>query len=359
SGGSYMLFDGAIYKISKVFPATFKKERKAWFNRKLFDDQIADVKRLAVSAPGVSYALIQKDGEWALEDASVLPEGFRFDSGLARSLVNGVIGTRAKEILEKDPEAASSGLGKDAWTLAYSVGAGASAKVHTLLIGKSDAEKNVYAKSVESDDSLLLPASGAARLQKKIEDFRNLHVMDFDAAKAKELSIRTSKGLLSFVKTEGQWAIGKSFEKAAEGFEFDPSTVARRLGVISSLKADARLDLDTAAAGLLAPRSVITVVQEDGTTVRLITGKEVQTGDKTNVYISGNIDGAVYQVAKARIDQLVGGLESFKKVAPPPGGMGGNPLGNIDPQQLQNLPPEIRQQLIQQLMQQQQGRQTQ
>ena len=43
----------------------------------------------------------------------------------------------------------------------------------------------------------------------------------------------------------------------------------------------------------------------------------------------------------------MGGLSTFKKMAPPPS-MGGG-LANIDPAQLANLPPDVRSSILQQI----------
>jgi hypothetical protein len=89
----------------------------------------------------------------------------------------------------------------------------------------------------------------------------------------------------------------------------------------------------------------VSVVFEDGKKAALVFGSEFKDGDRDAVYARGNVDDAVYVVAKWTRDNLTGGLAGFKKRAEPEG------MPNLDPSAMQNLPPDVRASLMKQLEQ--------
>src|SRR5690606_11096803 len=98
------------------------------------------------------YALV-KDGEaWRLEDASVVPAGFRFDADAARAFVSSVVNTRVADYEATDPGVETTKLGDDADALTFTVTPAAeegepapAAATRTLRLGAPNAEgKSVF-----------------------------------------------------------------------------------------------------------------------------------------------------------------------------------------------------------------------
>jgi len=56
---------------------------------------------------------------WQLEDPAMVPEGFRFDTGAARTLVSSLVNARAKEIVLEAVGADKSGLDAGCDVLAF------------------------------------------------------------------------------------------------------------------------------------------------------------------------------------------------------------------------------------------------
>ncbi len=105
SGGSYVRSGDEVFTVAGIYRGTLTRERTAWFERKVFFDEVDDVERVDVAlAAGDSYALVVKDATWQLEDPSLLPAGHRFDPDAAARLVRSLVMLRADEILDSEPE---------------------------------------------------------------------------------------------------------------------------------------------------------------------------------------------------------------------------------------------------------------
>ena len=72
----------------------------------------------------------------------------------------------------------------------------------------------------------------------------------------------------------------------------------------------------------------------------------MKDGERTLVLARGNADALTYRAGTYLRDSLTAGLDSFKKRPP----VAGPAPGGFDPEQLKGLPPEIRKQLMQQMM---------
>lgn len=404
-GGVAMRIGDGAFAVSGTSAGVFVRPAGGWIEHRLFDDKLDNATRLEVKlANSPAYALIKKDNAWALEDPKVLPTDFRFDAEAARTLVSNLVSVRAKDFEEQDPGSATTGIDDTSDVLSVTfvaaapptpgATAGAAAPpapgatpgaavpptpgaatdtgkpaptadntsaappvVRTLRLGRNKAEsKDVYAKVDGRDDVFTLVEGTAKNLRKTATELRDLKLMKFDVAKAQMLMVNDGKVNLVFAKKDGAWSLVKSSEPKPQGFDFDPTTVERRVSAVLGARALRLADAkEGAQSGLTAPVATVTVELEGGTAAILRFGKDIRDAEREAVFAQGNIDGATYLVAKWTRQNLAGGIATFKKVAPPTGG--GMP--NLDAKALSNLPPDVRDSLLKQMAQKQREQQMQ
>ncbi len=360
SGGSYLRVDDRVFAAEGIYKGTYDREADSWLDRRVFRGRrIDDVEKLTVALQGQPpFDLVKKDGVWALGDGVQVPEGFRFDKNAARNVASTLVNLRARDIV-LDGVVADTGLGEgaDAFALTFAKGESNDAGTVTLRLGaavpQGEEEKDpgqVYAMvDARADEVITLLDSQAQNLRRGLDALRDLKVMDFDPAKATKLSIR-GEHRVDLEKKDGAWTLGAHSEKEPDDYEFDPASVMRRLRAVQNARATGVVtDMTLASAGLSRPSAEVVVTLEDGSTARLAFGTQFKDeNERDHVYLTGNGDGLVYKTTTWVRDNTTKGLDSFKKQAAPAGGA----MSGLDPAALQNLPPEVRKSLQQQMAQQ-------
>jgi hypothetical protein len=355
-GGSHVRVGETVYAVRGVFPSVFTREAGQWIEKKLFDVDREQVEKIEVSlADGTGYALVLKDAKWTLADPAVLPAGFRFDASQAESVANQVINARASEVLETDPGDEKTGLGGavDTFTLVSKDG---TRKV--LRLGGESEQKNVYARADGWDEVVTLFPHSSRALRKRPTDMRDLGLMSFSPNDVVALEIENGDDKLRLERgaEPKTWRIASATEETPAGFALDQNLVEQRIVALRSSRA-AAVAPEGARTGLDEPTAKLTATDDQGASVELVFGADTKQDERDAVFARGNADSEPYVVAKFTRDNLTGGLETFAHQEAPPGGIAGGPaggLGAIDPAALQNLPPEVRQSLLQQLAQEQQ-----
>ncbi len=341
AGGAHVLVDGAVYVVTGISMGSFSRDKASWLERKLFDDKLADAKKLEITLVGqTSYALVAEGDTWKVEDAKLLPAGFRFDSAAARSLISSLVTLRAKDILDADPGVEKTGLTDKADTLVYTVeianGDTKKTERRELRLGATLEDKSVYAQVLGKTDIVTLPEATAKNLRKAVTDFRDLKMMDFDKEKVAKIEVKDGKMRLVLEKVGAEWKIASSSEVVPKDFELDAMAVTRRLAALQGARAAKLATESMATAGLAAPTAEVIVTFDDKKTVSVAFGKGTKDEDREMFFARGNADKAVYLVTKWTRDNICGGLKSFKKTGDPSG------LSNLDPKALQGLPPDVR-----------------
>ena len=335
-GGSHVLVSDAVYAVKGVDAGLFARPESAWIEKKLFDAKAEDVTRVEIRRKDeAAYALVKKDGEWGLEDPSLLPDGFRFDENAARALAQAAVNVRAKDVLDGDPGVETTGLDESADSLSLIETGG---RTLSLMLGDAGEGGVVYAKADGWEEVVTLHESTARQLLKAAADLRDLSLMDFDPDEISRLELKEGKRRLVFANDDGKWRIESATEDVPDGFILSEPKVRGRLG---ALKATRGLALAEAPerTGLGKPSASATVVLRDGRSATLEFGNETTHEEREALFAKGNADDNVYLVAKPTRDALLRGLDSFRQSEEPP------ELGNLDPDSLSNLPPEVRQAL--------------
>jgi hypothetical protein len=343
----------AVYKVT-VSPYIFSKPAASWHHLKLFEGKVDEVSKLEVALKGAApYSLIKKDGKWQLEDPKLVPDGFRFDDMAGGRIASTLVGMSAKEILDKDPGSETTKLDKDMDVFAF---VGKDDVRQELRVGAPLADnKTVYASVAGKNDVYAISTASLTALRKSPTDLRDLSMIQLEKEKVRKLSITDGKTEIVFDKQGTEWKIAKSSEKVPSDFELDPARIERRLGMFTRAKG-IKLSPERSGAktGLDRSTARVSATLEDGKSVALTFGEKIKDEEREVVYARGNADKEVYFVAKGLRDGLLGGLATFKKQAgPAAGGMPGMP--NMDPSQLNSLPPEVRAQIMQQMQQKQGG----
>jgi hypothetical protein len=180
---------------------------------------------------------------------------------------------------------------------------------------------------------------------------RDLRLMDFDPNAVVGVRLNTATKEIHLVKEQGAWTPDTTVSKPPADLDFDPAMVDRFVHSLENLRATQWLGEKTPRnAGFNRPLVTIELEFENSPSATLVLGRKIPKEEPPKVFGRGNADNAIYSIASFHADRLGHGWELFRRPpAGPPGGM-----GSIDPETLKNLPPEIREQLMQQLRQQQQ-----
>lgn len=339
-GGANIRVGDAVYVVKRVSKATFARDRAQWLDRKLFADTANDATKIEVKLANQPAYALTKDGEaWKPADGTTLPADFRFDRNAARTLATSLVSAQAKDVLSEDPGAAATGLAEGADTLVFQTAAG---EPRTLTIGNKRDDGSVYARSSARAEVVTIPEHLAKNLRKPITDLRDLSLMSFDAATAKRLEIVKDKDRVVFAK-DGDWKVVEATPAAPADFAFDPQMVARRLSAIGSARAVAEAEA-AAQTGLDKPARKVNITLADDRIITLAFGNETQWDNAAAVYARGNADGKTYLVRPFARDNLLGGVDTFAKRED------ASPLGGLDPHALSNLPPEVREALMKQMV---------
>ncbi|MBL8924530.1 MAG: DUF4340 domain-containing protein [Myxococcaceae bacterium] len=330
SGGVYVRRPdaNAVFSSPSSLGSLVKKNVTAWRKKAIATVPVADVSQVDVlRADGSGWSVKSAEGVWSL--ASPAPAGFRFDPAAAQRLVGSLTALTAKDFLSAEGDFSKAHV----FTLTKKDGS--PVKV-TLSATKRD--DGSFALKVDGDPQQYLVDSWLAeQLDKPLEGLRDLTLLAFDPSKVTKVTL-TAAGKKTIVTKEGEaWKLVEP-KAAPAGVEFDGAQVPVQLGRLKTLRA-AKL-VEKGALG--APSTTIELVH-DGKPVKLVFGAD--TGSNSEVFVKGNADELVYAIAGAEKQAWSDGPKLFNKPPPPPD------FGQM--QGLEQLPPEIRRQLLEQLRNQQ------
>jgi len=334
SGGTYVRkADGkAVFVSGSPVAGSVKRNVTAWRKKTITTAPMADVTQVDVArADGASFSVkAGEGGAWLLGSAA--PAGFRFDANVAQRLVTQLTSLMAQDFLAADADFAQAHV----FTLSLKDG-----KTVKVSLATAKRDDGTYALKVDGDAQQYAVASWVGeQLDVKLEGLRDLSLFAFDPSKATKLSI-TAGGKKTVASLEGgAWRLVEP-KAAPAGVEFDGPQVAAQVSRLRGARALRPADVPPAKAGFGAPSLVVEAVV-DGRAQKLVFGAD--TGTNSEVYVKGAVDDAVYLMAGSEKASWSTGAQLFNKPPPPPnfGGMQG----------LDQLPPEIRQKLMEQLRQQ-------
>ena len=312
SGGAYLreAKSDAVFTNNSGLPFLAKKSLTDWRKKAITTVKTEDVTK--VSFP--SWAVVSESGTWKLEGETA--KDYRFDSAAAQRLVSQLSSLTAQDFLETPPDAPLTAIKldtKDGKSLALNLGA--------------KRPDGTMALTVEGDpQTYVLPGWQSEKLLVDPEALRDTRLLHFDAAKVEKLSIVSGAKKTLLVREGESW---KLVEPKTPGFDFDPHQVNAVLSRLSNLRGQ-KVIRDTP---LPKPGTQVELSLNGGAVQRVQVGELVAKGD----------EGLLFAITALDKSWLETGPELFKRPPPAPGG---------GMQGLEQLPPEIRQQIEAQIRQQ-------
>jgi len=329
-----------------------RKELKEWRKRQIVALKAEELSQLVLrSKEGETVTLKagSSPGEWSLAEGTQTPAGFRFSSQLAHQVAQQLAGLHAQDFLEGDAAADSAtGLADAHDIVEAQLKDGKKVVVHLGRQPDAKDGSGTVAVRVDGDAQVyLLPQYAASQLRKRLVDFRDLSLFQFDPQKVTQMKLQSGGKTVVVVKEGEGWKITEP-QKLPDGFEFEPSQVSTQLSWLLALKG-ARLiegSVSDKQAGLASPSALVEVSVEGGPVQTLRLGKEAPgaaNGGK-ELYARSSIDALTYAVGDGAQARLAQGLDLFKRRPPPPSFAGPGQMKGLE-----SLPPEIRKQLEAQL----------
>lgn len=309
-GGTYLRLadsDDVFFLRRSPIASHFVLQKSQWQRLELFNLSLDDVASLKVRfRDGSGFDIVpDEDKGWTLSDTSVLPDGFRFDGSKARSLVSAVLNLRAREILVMSPDPSASGLGinanVDTYTLALNNGV-----THTFRLGTLDADEENYYAQLNEDQFLLIRTFAAAAIQRQLNDFRALNLMEFDPSTVTRLSITSKRERRIFDKTDDGWAVANDSAQPPTDFALNSAVVERSIQDLSGIRGTSYIAKvpTPAKAGFRKAAFEIAVTLEADETATLLLGDDLKEGDTSVYYARGNADSGTYLVPERAVAQF-------------------------------------------------------
>ncbi len=339
--GSYVRVKGD----DRVFVAlarlrdVFDRDASYWRDKSIvkFDKDKAVALTLAGNGETLKFKKAES-GDWSFDPPPAgLPADYRLDQDKVKRIVSTLAALTATEF-DDGPATVDRGLEPPKYTVTATLADGA--KVAVRLGAEKDAkDKPVYVQREGAPQVCLTQAFNANNLRKTVDELRDLRVVTFDPEKAKKYTCVEGARRIVVEKTgEDTWQITESTEPKPADYVIDPSKVMFVIRAAANLQGVSLVGKTAPAeAKLNAPTATVTIVTGDGAEKRILVGAEK---DKDKQYVAG--DGFVYLAQKSMIGRVVKKLENFK-VMPNP-----NQAKQIDPNLLNQLPPQVRDHFIDQ-----------
>ena len=343
-GSTYMkeAKDDRVFAVRSALSGMVKKGINDWRGRGVWDLALKDIAKVTFKpAQGSPYSITVneegKDTNYQLAEGAVTPVGFRFGNNEAKRLVSGLMNLRANDFFDGDPKAAETGFGTEHASLIVERREGKSINLH---IGAENDKKQRYVEVEGNPQVYLIQSSNLKNLLGDVNAVRAMNVIDFDENKVVKIEIAEDKNKTVLSKENNGWGINLPKTLPA-GFQFDPNSVERQLRSIKNIKAEAFVGAPASQHGLKKPSLTITLTDENGSTTRLAYGAETEEGSK-KVYLQSPIDNGVYKARAFQKTRYQKGVELFKKFEAPKGDFS-------QAQGFNNLPPDVRKSLEEQM----------
>ncbi len=343
--GSYLLYDGAVYLVANFSRFPFARADADWLEKRVFRLDASEITRVELqSAEDFGYVLEHDPNQgWRLADGVKTPESYRFDVQKAAALPSAIANLRLEQFV--DPNANAVEFSENADRLLVT----AKESQYELVVGPETEAGSFYAQLASSPEDIFeIPAQSKHSAVKTLDAFRDLTLIELNPADVVALELVKEKRKLVFKRGDAGWELASSSEKVPEDFELDPTAIDRRLTSLGRAIAMQLVpNTSEKAAGFSKPYATVKAIASDGSEAQLTIGAELETGDVKTRYAQGNKDPLIYMITGYLTETLVAGLDSFKKSEQPSGSAG------ITPEALQQLPPEIREAVMERLRQEQ------
>jgi len=308
-----------------TFSGVLKKAPNDWRKRSIIEANEEDFKALRFEKGDSVVEIERPDKTWRLKTPA-RPEFFKADPERMQKAVSEFTKLRAADFAD------DGRLGKVYAKIIASTSKGEI----VLLVGGPNEKKEVKVQVQGRPQVYLLSEYSGASLVKGLGAFRDLHLISFDASKVVRADFISAAEKVSVEKKKGEWTL---LTKAPPTFDFDKNQVLGKLEGLNRLKVTQFIGPGVIKSGKQPVK--ITLYFEDESQKSIIFGAPLKGEDgKTMVYAMASDEAIQYGVPAFQKSRYENALMLFKRApAPPPGPPGGM-------QGLDQLPPELRQQLL-------------
>jgi hypothetical protein len=343
NGGTYVRLASSseIYTTQSGLAYFVKKDVNGWRNRAITVAKLEDVTKINIRhADGEVVQLGNEGSETKL--LSSMPAGFRFDAAAARNVVSSLSTLSAQGFSDGETDEAL-GLVNAAASIEVEMKEGKSAK---LIFGSAKPDGTRVLRVQGDAQVYLVPSWQFDSVARRVDGLRDLSLMNFDVSKVTKMEVSFGSKKAVVQKDSSSWKLLEP-KAAPAGFEFDAAQVNVQLERLKSFRASrTAANISDAQAGIGKPSAFVEVTLEGGAKQALRFGSALPSdAGVSELYLKGSADSLVYAGASGQRSPYENPVDLFKK--PPPAPDWANAKG------LDQLPPEIREQLMQQMRQQQ------
>jgi len=190
------------------------REDAAEKEKKIFQFEEKDITQISVKNPEGEFVLQKDKDNWKL----VQPLGTKADKSTADSLASDLAQAKTERALdEPNPNFKNFGLDPAAVKLTVKLGSG---QTHELELGDKDfSSSSVFARIPGQKKILVLSSSLHSSATKKLIDFRDKNVLEFQRDQLKAMNILAKGKEYVLEKAGDDWQVRKPFESRADNTE--------------------------------------------------------------------------------------------------------------------------------------------
>ena len=238
------------------------------------------------------------EGRWRITRPVKLPADRQLIDGFLDKLRN----AQVKEFAAEAPPALERYGLERPLRLTVHTGQDKDRASRTLLVGRHEPGKGVYAMRPGESSVLLLPEDLWNDLPRNVAVLRNKALVEFDRAAAQRIEIESPKGTVTVAREKDRWTI-----VAPEALPADQTQVSALVGRVLELRAQGFLTDDASgiARYLAKPQVKVTVTTEgDATHTVLLTPSPERRGGAPSAYAGVPTTGPVALVAASSLQGL-------------------------------------------------------
>ncbi|HEU0004921.1 MAG TPA: DUF4340 domain-containing protein [Terriglobia bacterium] len=191
-----------------------KREEAVEKEKKIFQFEEKDITQITVKNADGEFVLQKDKDNWKL----VQPLATKADKSSADSLASDLAQAKTDRTLdEPDPNFKNFGLEPAVVKLTVKLGSG---QTHELELGDKDfSSSSVFGRIPGQAKILVLPSSLHSSATKKLFDFRDKNVLEFQRDQLKAMNILTKGKEYALEKATDDWNVKKPFESRADNTE--------------------------------------------------------------------------------------------------------------------------------------------
>jgi len=191
-----------------------KREESAEKEKKIFQFEEKDIAQITVKNPDGEFVLQKDKDNWKL----VKPLATKADKSSADSLASDITQAKSDRSLdEANPNFKNFGLDPAVAKVSVKLGSG---QTHELDLGDKDfSSSSAFARIPGQNKILVVSSSLHSSATKKLLDYRDKNVLEFQRDQLKAMNILTKGKEYALEKASDDWQIKKPFESRADNTE--------------------------------------------------------------------------------------------------------------------------------------------